>query len=720
MKHGYEEALGRPERVCLPNRVNAALKNVVKEISTAIRRLALALLLAITAAGAAHAAEVMVIVDGSGSSAGQIGGVAKIDIARGALREVLADSPENLSIGLVAYGHRNEDACNDVELLAEPGAPDAFLAAADGIRSLGRSPIAAAVETAAGAVTDPDGAATIILITDNADNCAPEPCETIAGIAERMPNLVISVVGIAVPEDEVADIACFADLTGGTFLRTENAAGFNDALDQVMRAAWGPPPPPPPTATIAFPFDVVQNAPFEVTYEGPAAPGDTMRIAWVGSPPGDYIAAAAIPANGDPVEMTAPTQLGAYELRYWHAALDRVLARMPLPVAAIAPEINAPASVQRGADIEITWAVDAKGGETIEIADPTAAPGSAGIVAEAIRTERSMVLTAPGAPGIYEVRLVAPLPDNAGPELRVGDRARILAARALEVTEADIAMTLAEPAIAGALLRVQWSGPGGRFDEIHLAATGARAGDWIAAAAASGDTARLRAPAAAGRYELRYWSAAAVDVIATVPIEIGQPTASLSAPTEIRGGSTFELEWSGPGNSGDAIIVVDAAGETIDSVRVPLFGSVLAFDAPVLAGPYTIAYLPAGAEEPLAAADIAVTDPDASVSTAGSVDAGEAMTIRWDGPRGRFDELRLVGPGEDGGLIRAERLTDGTVTWTAPEEPGEYQVQYWSGGGVVLATAIVEVACSQCEPPAPEPMEEPELRLSPAPAEPAG
>ena len=52
----------------------------------------------------------------------------------------------------------------------------------------------------------------------------------------------------AIPAGEVEDIACFAELTGGTYLRAGNAAAFRTNLQTALADAWasaGPPPPPP-------------------------------------------------------------------------------------------------------------------------------------------------------------------------------------------------------------------------------------------------------------------------------------------------------------------------------------------------------------------------------------------------------------------------------------------------------------------------------------------
>jgi len=661
-------------------------------------RLAAAAAMLLAPAGAAFAAQVIVVIDGSGSSAGQIGGVAKIDIARGALASILADSPSDLSIGLVAYGHRQRENCGDIELVARPGSPEAFVGAAARVQSVGRSPIADATAAAADALTEDE--ATIIVITDNSDNCSPNPCATISALKDERPGLTISVVGIAIPQDEVGEIACFAELTGGVYLRAESAAAFEASLAEAMELAWadpGPPPPPMPTAVIEFPENVVKGQVFSVAYQGPDAPGDEIRIAWAGTPPDDFITGAAVHSDGTPVQLVAPNVLGAFELRYWHAERSALLARIPLRLQPLVPSLSAPPVVQQGADVRVAWLAEAQGGEIIEIV-PVPPLEAARSAAPLVRGEPAVILPAPAVPGEYAIRLVTG-PDHGEPPMPGGGV--VLAETTIEIVAAEITMEAAGPIVTGRSFAVGWTGPGGAADEIRLAAPDAAAGEFLDMAAPFGDAVRLTAPGAPGRYELRYWSAAAGDVLATVPIEIGAASASLEAPAEVMGGATFEVVWTGDAAVGDRLAIVDVTGVTIATERVSLFGRPNLIDAPVAPGTYELAYV-AGGGETLATHAITVTAPAVTLAAPDEAGVGEAIEVVWTGPGGRFDEVRLV-DGE-GAVVAATRARDDRVTLTAPAEPGDYRIQYWAGGAdAVLATIDIRLTCPDCAPIAPEP-----------------
>ena len=81
-------------------------------------------------AAAPPPADAILILDASGSMWGQIDGVNKIAIARDVLEELVRSLPAAQRLGLVAYGHRTEGDCTDIQTLADVGAARADVIAA--------------------------------------------------------------------------------------------------------------------------------------------------------------------------------------------------------------------------------------------------------------------------------------------------------------------------------------------------------------------------------------------------------------------------------------------------------------------------------------------------------------------------------------------------------------------------------------------------------------
>ena len=111
----------------------------------------LSLIASAPASAQAQPERAMIVLDASGSMWGQIDGAAKIAIARRVLADVLAASPGDLELGLMAYGHREKGKCDDIEVLRQPG-PDAaaeIAGLAEDIKPKGKTPLSAAVGQAA-------------------------------------------------------------------------------------------------------------------------------------------------------------------------------------------------------------------------------------------------------------------------------------------------------------------------------------------------------------------------------------------------------------------------------------------------------------------------------------------------------------------------------------------------------------------------------------------
>ncbi|MGL5009697.1 MAG: VWA domain-containing protein, partial [Paracoccaceae bacterium] len=102
-----------------------------------IAGLCLALLSPITALSEGRS---IIVLDASGSMWGQIDGRAKLEIAREALAEVLGGLPADTEMGLMAYGHRTEGDCSDIELIVPPATGTGPRPGQTGL-SFGRGPL---------------------------------------------------------------------------------------------------------------------------------------------------------------------------------------------------------------------------------------------------------------------------------------------------------------------------------------------------------------------------------------------------------------------------------------------------------------------------------------------------------------------------------------------------------------------------------------------------
>jgi Ca-activated chloride channel family protein len=184
-------------------------------------------------------ANVMLVVDASGSMAGRIGGRSKIEIARAAVSDLLSTWPSSHQLGLVAYGHRRKGDCADIETLVPHGPVDmaAFRARVDALEPRGMTPIVAAVRSAAEALRWSEQRATVILVSDGEETCGADPCELGAELEQAGIDFTAHVVGFDLPEGPArAQLACLAERTGGQYIEAADAASLSDALGTLAAA----------------------------------------------------------------------------------------------------------------------------------------------------------------------------------------------------------------------------------------------------------------------------------------------------------------------------------------------------------------------------------------------------------------------------------------------------------------------------------------------------
>ncbi|MBT6275132.1 MAG: VWA domain-containing protein, partial [Chromatiales bacterium] len=123
----------------------------------------------------------LVILDASNSMWGQVDGVAKITTAREALSKMIGEVPDNVNIGLMAYGHNDAESCSDVDFLTafvDKPNRDSITTAMNDIKPKGKTPIAWALKAGGTVMSQqhPNAQNSIVLISDGIETCNGNPC----------------------------------------------------------------------------------------------------------------------------------------------------------------------------------------------------------------------------------------------------------------------------------------------------------------------------------------------------------------------------------------------------------------------------------------------------------------------------------------------------------------------------------------------------------------
>ncbi len=186
----------------------------------------------------------VLIIDGSGSMWGRLNKREKIVIARQELARQIDLLRTKVDLGVMSYGHRRRRDCRDIEMIV-PISPVDQKAHGEAIKRLlprGKTPISSALEMAAIALKlSPEKQAKgqrthIVLVADGIENCRRDPCQTATDLSAQYPELTIDVIGFAVPDAELPQLACIAQNSKGRFHRANNATELRAAIKQVFSA----------------------------------------------------------------------------------------------------------------------------------------------------------------------------------------------------------------------------------------------------------------------------------------------------------------------------------------------------------------------------------------------------------------------------------------------------------------------------------------------------
>lgn len=233
------------------------------------------LLLGLATSTAAFAAneKVMMILDESGSMWGQIDGKAKIEIANEAINGLLNDWKSDVHLGVMAYGHREKGSCDDIETIIPIGPVDANAISGklNGLKPKGKTPISGSLKKAAELLKSTEEKATVILVSDGLETCDQDPCAVAKELNEAGVDFTTHVVGFDLKDDELKQLKCIADNTGGTLIAAANASELNTALGKVKQAVVEKQEPAKPAAPVGEyfreTFDAGWNSNWEVINE---------------------------------------------------------------------------------------------------------------------------------------------------------------------------------------------------------------------------------------------------------------------------------------------------------------------------------------------------------------------------------------------------------------------------------------------------------------------
>lgn len=634
---------------------------------------------------------VHIVLDASGSMWGQIEGRSKIEIAREAFAELMAEWPAKAKVGLTLYGHRREGDCGDIETLFSTDSHDPQVLAdrVNKTKPKGKTPLYDAIARAAEDMNFKRKKAVVIVLSDGRETCNDDPCAALKLLKQKGIGLIVHVIGFDVSQEEAEQLHCMANATGGSYFSAQDAAQLSQALHNAVAVEMTPLKEELGEAILQIPTKVIAGKSFQVNWSGPDNGQDRLAIMAPGSGGRDFTYHYAYTQEGTPLTLKAPDKPGPYEVLYVTGKSRTILARVGFESVPPTVRITAPASVTAGSEFKVDWSGPGNPGETLRIFPKDAADDPRlGLHYTYAVKERDAVLRAPTEVGSYEIRYVTAQSRTA------------LTAVAFEVTAADVVLAAPEAIHAGEPIAIRWQGPASSGDRVGwfgpLEGKG-KMGDF-AYTKSGKNPINLIGPAAPGTYEVQYVNHKD-EAIAMAPLRVLEVNVSLTAPAQGSVADEISIEWFGPQAPGDMVGIwgqYEGREKRFDYQYAKPDKQPASVLVPSVPGDYEIRYYHGRSKSTFASQPLKVVEREIEWSFAKEVKAGERFDIVLGAPGLRQARILILEIKPDGRpkQFAAAYVTDKTdVTLYAPKEAGQYHLVYQTGKAVKgnLAVAILTV-----------------------------
>lgn len=178
------------------------------------------------------------LVDFSNSMTEYLENEKKVNSVKKMLYKILPKIPSDTKVGMRVYGHNCNvlafQACRSSELIVpiENNSIGKIQSALSTLKPKGMTPITYSLKQAVKKdLVNINGKKHIILLTDGGENCDESPCDYAISLVKTRRDVNIDVIAFNVKDsDDLAQLKCTADVTGGHFIE----AGTNAQLVQSM------------------------------------------------------------------------------------------------------------------------------------------------------------------------------------------------------------------------------------------------------------------------------------------------------------------------------------------------------------------------------------------------------------------------------------------------------------------------------------------------------
>lgn len=194
---------------------------------------------------------VAILLDASGSMAGEVSGGQKMELAKSAIEKYASDLPEGANIMLRVYGHEGTGtdadkamSCASNEVVYDLGAYDEqqFAESLDQFNPAGWTPLAGAIEAAETDLKEHKGdnvRNVVYVVSDGIETCDGDPVAAAASLNESDIQAEVNIIGFDVDNEGQKQLEAVAKAGNGQYKSVYSESELNKYLEQeYSRLYW--------------------------------------------------------------------------------------------------------------------------------------------------------------------------------------------------------------------------------------------------------------------------------------------------------------------------------------------------------------------------------------------------------------------------------------------------------------------------------------------------
>lgn len=186
--------------------------------------------------------KLLFVIDFSNSMTAYLNNQTKANQVKELMTTILPQISSDTKVGLRVYGHTCNllayNACRSSELVVPLGLNNSVQISSElhRLRPRGMTPITYSLKQAVKKdLKDYDGVKHIILLTDGGENCDESPCDYAIALMKQRRDIKIDVIAFDVEEDDdLAQLKCTADVTGGKFTEADTKAELFRSMEDMI------------------------------------------------------------------------------------------------------------------------------------------------------------------------------------------------------------------------------------------------------------------------------------------------------------------------------------------------------------------------------------------------------------------------------------------------------------------------------------------------------